>query len=144
MVVSMRMEATISRLGLNQPSRRASSAGSSHSDGCQPLQIEQPADHQGFLPNVFQRPPEESAESMLFFGLAPEFLDLLPGSLTPLVAGSPLPHAYSPVHPAASPVLYRHMGLDAPAEQRADKLLLEEPLVASERVRLETQLPFFS
>ena len=84
------MEAGTSRLGLNRSSRVAPLPHSGGRKGCEPLQVEQPADHQGLLPDVFQGSPEESPEPVLLFGFAPELLDLLPGPLAPLVAASPL------------------------------------------------------
>ena len=47
----------------------------------QTLQIQEPTDHERFLPDIFKHSPEESPESVLFFGFSPELFDLFPGSL---------------------------------------------------------------
>ncbi|MFA5430135.1 MAG: hypothetical protein WC329_03135 [Candidatus Omnitrophota bacterium] len=57
---------------------------------CQSLQIEQPAYQERFLPDIAQRSPEESAESMFFFRFTPEFFNLFTGSLAYLIAKSSL------------------------------------------------------
>src|SRR3989338_2671428 len=97
------------------------------------FQIEQPADHESFLPNILKSPSKESPETMFFFGFSPKFLDLFSGSLAPLIKTSPLSHPNPLQCLVFSSSKTRDMWLNASLKNRFDKLRFKITFVGSQR-----------
>jgi len=123
----------------DRPLFSASLTVSDDLEGRKALQIEEPADHERFLPDVSKHSPEESPESVLFFGFSPELLDLFPGSLAQLVEDSSLPHPDSNMFFVRSDLFGGDMGLDLSFEETSDELLFKESFVGSDGFRLKSE-----
>ena len=95
----------------------------------QALQIEKPTHHEGLLRHIDQGSPEESPESMFFFGFSPELFDLFPGSLTQVVKNTSLPHADSGVFFLGPDRFASDVRLNLSFDETPNELLLKESLV---------------
>jgi len=110
----------------------------------QALQIEQPAHHQGFLSDIVRRPSQESAESVVVFGFAPQLFDSLPGPLADQKSEPSFSHANPFVSRVPASLHRGYMGLNAAAEQSLDKFLFEESFVGPQCFRPQPQAVFGS
>src|SRR3989338_2884902 len=113
----------------NHPLFSTSLTVSDNLESSQTLQIQEPSDHERLLPDVLKHSPEESPESMFFFGFSPQLLNLFPGSLAQLVEHPSLSHS-DPRMLFVRPDLFGgNMGLYLSSEETLDKLLLKESFV---------------